>query len=119
MNEINKIAEVSARAAHEVNNVYNAAVGDTLSPAWEQLTDAQRSGVIAGAEHALAGGGPEDSHKLWLASREAEGWTYGPVKDFEAKTSPCILPYDRLPEAQRRKDALFQAVVRGVAEALR
>ena len=114
-----QIAETCARAAHEVNNVYNAAIGDPLSPAWGDLTDPQRNGVIAGARHALAGGTPEDSHALWLATRGAEGWTYGPVKDFAAKTSPCFLPYAELPEAQRRKDAQFQAVVRAVAEALR
>lgn len=112
------IAEAAARAAHEVNNVYNAAIGDALSPAWDDLTDAQRAGSIRGAEHALAGGTPEASHVLWLASRRAEGWTYGPVKDFAAKTSPCLVRYADLPEAQRRKDDLFQAVVRAVATAL-
>ncbi len=114
-----RIAAVAARAAHEVNNLYNEAIGDPLSPPWNQLTEAQRNGAIAGAKHALAGGSPEDSHNLWLESRRAEGWTYGPVKDFVAKTSPCFLPYAELPEAQRRKDAQFQAVVRAVAEALR
>lgn len=113
------IVDACARAAHEVNNVYNAAIGDPLSPAWGDLTDAQRSGVIAGARHALAGGSPEDSHNLWLESRRAEGWTYGPSKDFAVKTSPCFLPYAELPEAQRRKDALFQSVVCALAEALR
>lgn len=113
------IAVMCARAAHEANNVYNAAIGDTLSPAWSDLTDAQRSGVIAGAKHALAGGTPEASHELWLQTRAAEGWTYGPVKDFAAKTSPCFVTYANLPEMQRRKDALFQSVVRAMAVALR
>lgn len=113
------LAETCAKAAHEVNNVYNAAIGDPLSPAWCDLTDAQRQGVIQGAAHALTGGSPEDSHNLWLQSRRAEGWTYGATKDFAAKTSPCFLPYNELPEAQRRKDTQFQAVVRAVADALR
>ncbi len=109
------LAESCARVAHAVNNSYNAAIGDPPSPAWEEMTDAQREGTIRGAEHALAGGGPEDSHNLWLESRAAEGWTYGPVKDFAAKTSPCFLPYNELPAAQRHKDAIFQGAVRGVA----
>lgn len=113
------IAEICARAAHETNNVYNAAIGDTPSPAWNQLTDAQRAGIIAGAEHALQGGSPEASHELWLRTRIAEGWTYGPTKDFDAKTSPCLVPYAELPEPPRRKDALFQAIVRAMEEALR
>ena len=43
---------------------------------------------------------------------------HGPVKSFEAKTSPCLVPYAELPEPQRRKDAMFQRVVLAVAEAL-
>jgi hypothetical protein len=114
-----QIAEACARAAHDVNNRYNDAIGDPLAPPWEDMTDAQRAGVVAGAAHAIAGGTAEGSHALWMKSREAEGWTYGPVKSFEAKVSPCLLPYADLPEAQRRKDALFQSVVRGMYEALR
>lgn len=46
------------------------------------------------------------------------GEVHGPVKSFEAKTSPCLVPYAELPEPQRRKDAMFQRVVLAVAEAL-
>ena len=114
----NRTALLAARAAHEVNNFYSIAIRDVPSPEWIALTDAQREGAIKGAEHALAGGTPEASHELWMASRIAEGWTYAPVKDFAAKTSPCLIPYGELPEAQRRKDALFQSVVRAFAAAL-
>lgn len=110
--------EVCARAAHEAAQLYSLALGEAASPAWEHLTDAQRVGMIAGVKHALAGGSAEDSHNLWMATRLAEGWTFGPLKDFAAKTSPCLVPYAELPEAQRRKDALFQGVVRSVAAAL-
>ena len=118
MNFTDSIAATAARAAHEVNNVFNRAIGDVLSPAWDDLATAQKYGAIAGAQHALDGGTPEGSHELWMASRIAEGWTYGPVKDFDAKTSPCLIPYADLPEAQRRKDALILSVVRSMATAL-
>lgn len=118
MQNIGNIAEVCARAAHETNNIYNRAIGDTPSPEWDALTDAQRASVVAGAKHALDGGTAADSHALWIKTRVDEGWTYGTVKDFAAKTSPCMVPYDELPDAQRRKDALLQAVVRAMAEAL-
>lgn len=39
------------------------------------------------------------------------GWGYGEVKDANAKTHPCIVPFDQLPEFQRKKDALFCAIV--------
>lgn len=114
-----KIAEACARAGHDSNNAYCHAIGDPPSPAWDYLTDAQRASVVSGARNALAGVSPEQSHEGWMAARRAEGWTFGSTKDFAAKTSPCLVPYDALPEAQRRKDALFQAVVRAVASALR
>ena len=50
-----------------------------------------------------------------MASRIAEGWVWGPVKDFDKKTHPCLIPYSKLPLEQQRKDAIFQGVVRGVA----
>ena len=116
--DLNLIAQVCARAAHEVNNVYNRAIGDAPSPEWDVLTEAQRNGAVAGALHALNGGTPEGSHELWLATRGAEGWVYGPEKSFEKKTSPCFVPYADLPSSQRAKDALFQGVVRAMSEAL-
>lgn len=113
-----QIAEVCAKAAHEVNNVYNAVIGDPLSPPWNQLTESQCNGIIAGAMHAINGGSPEESHNIWLKTRGEEGWTYGPTKSFEKKTSPCFLPYDQLPPSQQIKDSLFQSIVRSVAKAL-
>ena len=110
--------EACARAAHKVNNAYCLAVGDAPAPDWEDMTNAQRAGVIQGAAHALRGGTLAESHALWMASRLAEGWTLGPVKSFTAKTSPCLVPYDDLPLVQRVKDALFQAVVRATAETM-
>lgn len=37
-------------------------------------------------------------HDRWVAEREADGWTWAPVKDVEAKTSPYLVPYDELTE---------------------
>jgi hypothetical protein len=42
------------------------------------------------------------------------GWTYGQVKGAHAKTHPCCVPYEELPVEQRRKDALFKAIVASV-----
>ena len=55
---------------------------------------------------------PADSHKSWLRVKEAEGWEYGEVKDVEAKTHPCFLPYEELPLEHKVKDFLFSCVVR-------
>ena len=54
---------------------------------------------------------PEDSHASWLAQKAADGWTYGRVKDPDAKRHPCMVPYNQLPAEQRAKDYLFKGVV--------
>ena len=59
---------------------------------------------------------PSASHESWLVEKRAAGWKYGPVKDAEAWTHPCVVPYDDLPQEQRAKDYLFQAVVRSAAD---
>lgn len=108
-----------ARAAHEANRAYCIAQGDTSQVPWEHAPTWQRESALAGVEGVLRRGhGPRDSHAHWMAGKIADGWSYGPVKNPDAKEHPCMVPYDDLPEAQRRKDALFVSVVRAMAHAL-
>jgi len=46
----------------------------------------------------------ENVHDVWAAGRIAEGWTYGPVKDVENKTTPQLVPYSELPESEKQYD---------------
>lgn len=102
-----------ARVAHEANRAYCVSLGDDShvswddSPGWQK--EAARNGVEAIAERWV--NSPEQSHKSWMTEKIANGWKYGAVKDAEAKTHPCLVPYDKLPRAQRVKDHLFWAVV--------
>lgn len=41
---------------------------------------------------------------MWAEGRIAEGWTYGEVKDVEAKTTPLLVPYDELPGSEKEYD---------------
>lgn len=50
-------------------------------------------------------------HDSWLNEKRKTGWKYGDVKDAVKKEHPCFVPYDRLPEEQKAKDALFSAIV--------
>lgn len=43
-------------------------------------------------------------HAVWAAGRIAEGWTYGEEKDHELKKTPCLVPYDELPESEKEYD---------------
>ena len=56
-----------------------------------------------------------DQDDLWTHDKLADGWRFGPVKDADAKTHPCLLPYDDLPAWQRAKDALFLGIVRAMS----
>lgn len=46
----------------------------------------------------------ENVHDVWAVGRMAEGWTYGPVKDAEKKTTPLLVPYRELPESEKEYD---------------
>lgn len=46
----------------------------------------------------------ENVHENWSAARIAEGWTYGEKRDEEKKITPCLVPYDRLPESEKEYD---------------
>lgn len=43
-------------------------------------------------------------HAVWAARRRAEGWTYGPVRDEAKKKTPCLVPYEELPEIEKDYD---------------
>ena len=46
----------------------------------------------------------ENVHEVWAASRIAQGWSYGPVRDDEKKQTPCLVPYADLPEEEKQYD---------------
>ena len=46
----------------------------------------------------------ENTHEVWAAGRIAQGWTYGPVRDDEKKETPCLVPYNELPESEKDYD---------------
>lgn len=107
-----------AMVCHEANRAFCITKGDMhpyvnwfFAPQW------QIESAIDGVKHAMAhpDAAPEDSHNNWMAGRIADGWVYGEVKDPVAKTHPCMLPYDQLPDFQRKKDAMFLAIVRALA----
>lgn len=102
-----------ARVAHEANRAYCLTLGDESQLPWDDAPDWQRKSAINGVQfHANnPDAKPADSHASWVREKEADGWTYGPVKDPALKQHPCMVPYEELPIEQRRKDALFAGVV--------
>lgn len=54
--------------------------------------------------NAIAEAIAENVHEVWASSRQAEGWTYGPVRDDAKKQTPCLVPYSELPEEEKAYD---------------
>lgn len=48
----------------------------------------------------------ENVHENWSAERIADGWVYGEKRDDEKKTTPCLVPYDELPEREKDFDRI-------------
>lgn len=102
-----------ARVCHEVNRAYCRAIGDDSQAPWDDAEDWQRDSAIAGVTFRMMNqdAPPSAMHNNWMADKIRDGWQYGKVKDPEAKTHPCIVPFDQLPPEQQIKDYLFSAVV--------
>lgn len=105
--------ESIARICHETNRAYCEGIGDYSQPKWEDAPDWQKQSARNGVEFHLSNpdAKPSHSHDNWLAEKKADGWKYGPVKSPEMKEHPCFIPYEQLPIEQKRKDALFIAIV--------
>lgn len=43
-------------------------------------------------------------HEVWASERIKEGWTYGEKRDDEKKITPCLVPYEELPESEKEYD---------------
>lgn len=105
-----------ARVCHEANRAIQIITRDpAVSPPWDDAPDWQRDSAINGVESARTGARPARMHELWCEEKRADGWTYGEVKDAEAKTHPCLVKYHELPEEQKAKDQLFVAIVRALS----
>lgn len=113
--------ELIAKVAHEVNRAYCEALRDESQVPWEEAEewqkDSARSGVRLHVETPSLG--PEASHEAWAITKLTDGWVYGEIKDPEAKTHPCLVPFEDLPVGQQAKDYIFTAVVRECEAMLR
>src|SRR5689334_12086207 len=106
-----------ARVAHEVNRAYCQALGDTSQKPYDEAPDWQKRSALNGVNLHLDNpqAGVEASHESWMAEKAADGWTLGLVKDADAKTHPCMVPFCELPREQQAKDFIFRGVVHALA----
>lgn len=43
-------------------------------------------------------------HEVWAKGRMEQGWRYGEMRDDAKMTTPCLVPYDALPDSEREYD---------------
>ncbi len=104
-----------ARVCHEANRALQAVTGDPApSAAWDDTDTETRRSAVEGVLAALDGATPEQLHESWSQFKLDAGWVYGPLKNAETKTHPCLVDYADLPEEQRAKDALFHGIVKAL-----
>lgn len=46
----------------------------------------------------------ENIHNVWAYGRMQEGWRWGEVRDDGLKLTPCMVPYEELPENEKEYD---------------
>lgn len=109
-------AAAIARVCHEANRAWCVENGDYSQQPWDRAPRWQKQSAMAGVRMVMKNPDvtPEESHENWLENKKATGWTYGPNKDEVAKTHPCMVHYDELPEFQRTKDEMFVAIVKAL-----
>ena len=105
--------EFIAKACHEANRIWCQANGDYTQKNWEEAEQWQRDSAIAGVKFRLDNpdAGSDAQHNAWMQDKLKDGWVYGAEKDAEKKTHPCIVPFDDLPDFQKKKDKLFCSIV--------
>ena len=46
----------------------------------------------------------ENAHNVWMQGRLREGWRWGPERSDARLETPCLVPYDQLPEGEKEYD---------------
>ncbi len=105
--------ETIAQIAHEAIRALCSAYEQEAQPPWHDAPDWMHEASFSGVEFRInnPGGTPHAQHQQWMDKKREDGWVYGAVKDSDAKTHPLLIPYEDLPEIEKRKDALLAAVV--------
>lgn len=104
--------EQISKICHQANKAFCENIGDNSQVDWDDAPLWQQAAAEQGVKFHLENETTaSDSHNAWMKEKIDTGWVYGEVKDPEARTHPCIVPYEELPLEQQQKDYLFKAIV--------
>lgn len=116
---LDPVREVAiARTVHEALRAWAAANGQPLMPAWAKAPRWMKESTLESVRFAHAHPDAPDSaqHEQWMAQKVREGWVHGERKDPDARTHPMLVPFEALPDMERRKDALVRAIVAALTD---
>lgn len=110
-----------AHVIHESMRAWQRANGQTPSPPWSRAPKWMKESTQQSVVWRLANphASTSEQHDQWLMQKKADGWKHGRAKDAKKKTHPMIVPYGDLPDFERRKDALLNAVVDALAKPMK
>lgn len=75
----------------------------TYQPKPIDTSDIQLSDELQKLQELLA----KNTHEVWAEGRIKEGWNYGDKRNDELKQTPCLVPYDELPESEKEYDRIL------------
>ncbi|MDE7346391.1 MAG: Ryanodine receptor Ryr [Muribaculaceae bacterium] len=73
---------------------------DRYIPKPADLADIELPAELACLSETIA----KNVHEVWAQNRMAEGWSYGDKRDDLLKQTPCLIPYEELPEIEKDYD---------------
>lgn len=111
--KLSELAKFSAAAIYEACRIEAVESSRPIVPEpWLERDEQFRTQFVETIRRICAHGystTPELEHESWVKAYEAMGWRYGPVRNTVKKTHPDMVPYHRLGQAEREKDAIFLA----------
>lgn len=101
------------RISHEAIRAAGLAVGEDV-PAWRDSCEDIRRSAYIGVQKVFRNRKitPEQIHEEWMKDKFEHGWKCGRKKNFKTKTHPCLVPYEKLNDANKVKNAIFIEVVK-------
>lgn len=110
-----------AQVMHEAMRAWQKANGQAPAPAWSRAPKWMKASSIDAVRWRLnnPNAGASAQHDRWSTQKKVDGWKFGKTKDGVKKTHPMLVPYGKLPEVERRKDALVNAVIDALAKTMK
>lgn len=113
-----KSVEAIARTVHEALRGWIAAHGEKPPPVWQRAPAWMRESSRESVRFALENPDAADSHQhdQWMAQKKRDGWSFAPLRNNDKKHHPMMVPYEDLPDFEKRKDTIVRALTAALSQ---